>query len=469
MGSLFASLDIGRKSLQAHQLALQVTSNNMANINTPGYSRQQAVFETDFSVQTAAGLIGSGVTVKNIVSARDRFIELRVADQTQHASEQEALFNTLDQIQRILPSGTGGLQDGISRFFNSFSTLANNPESSALRNAVLSAAQNLATAFNGTARQLEETKSSVNRSIEDAVNKVNVLAGNVATLNQEIIVAEGGGTEASGLRDQRQEYIKELSSLVDVHYYEAQDGAFYVSVAGGHSLVSGNTTQPLSAVPVGIQGNFEVHSGVNNITNLISGGEVAGFIELRDRKIPAYLDDLDTLANTIISQVNAQHGLGTDLLGNAGVNFFNPTPAPSAPLVLPAGAAGNFSVNASLVADPRLVAAGQSGEAGDNANALALAGLAAAKTLNGGVETFAEGFASLQFRVGTDTQGAKRTFDAQSAVLTQLQNQRDSVSGVSLDEEALDLVRFQRAYQAATKFISTIDQLTGDIIAAIGR
>lgn len=468
MGSLFASLDIGRKSLQAHQLALQVTSNNMSNINTPGYSRQHAVFQTDFSVQTAAGLIGSGVTVKNIESARDQFIELRVVEETQHASEQEAMFNALDQIQRMLPSGTGGLQEGISRFFNSFSTLANNPESSALRNAVLSAAQNLATSFNGAARQLDEIQSSVNRSIEDAVNKVNILAGNVAMLNQEIIVAEGGGSEAGGLRDQRQEYVKELSALVDVHYYEADDGAFYVSVAAGHSLVSGNTSQPLSAVPVGIEGHFEVRSGANNITSLISGGEIAGFVEIRDQKIPTYLGDLDTLADTIINQVNTQHGLGTDLLGNAGVDFFNPTPAPAPPPVLPAGAARNFSVNAALVADARLVAAGQSGEAGDNANALALAGLATAKTLNGGTESFSEAFASLQFRVGTDTQGAKRTLDAQSAVLTQLQNQRDSVSGVSLDEEALDLVRFQRAYQAATKFISTVDQLTGDLIAAFG-
>ena len=106
------------------------------------------------------------------------------------------MFNTLDQIQRILPSGSGGVQDGISQFFNSFSTLANNPESSALRNAVLSAAQNLATSFNGAARQLEETQSSVNRSIEDAVNKVNILAGNVATLKE--ITSPGQGTEPAG-------------------------------------------------------------------------------------------------------------------------------------------------------------------------------------------------------------------------------------------------------------------------------
>jgi len=468
MGTLFASLDIGRKSLQAHQLALQVTSNNMSNINTPGYSRQHAVFQTDFSVQTAAGLVGSGVTVNSIESARDRFIELRVVQETQHTNEQQAIFNALDQIQRILPPGTGGIQEGVSRFFNSFSALANEPESSALRNSVLSAAQNVATSFNGAARQLDELQSSVNRSIEDAVNKVNVLARNVASLNQEIIVAEGGGSVASSLRDQRQEYVNELSELLDVSYYEADDGAYYVSVAAGHSLVSGNAPQALSAVPGGIHGHFEVRSGANNLTALISGGEISGFVQIRDQKIPDYLEDLDTLANAIINQVNTQHSLGTDLLGNAGINFFNPTPAPAPPQVLPAGAARNFSVNVGL-ADARLIAAGQSGEAGDNANALALSGLATTKTLNNGRETFAEAFASLQFKVGTDTQNAKRTLDAQSVVLTQLQNQRDSVSGVSLDEEALDLVRFQRAYQAATKFISTVDQLTGDLIAAFGR
>lgn len=468
MGSLLASLDIGRKSLQAHQLALQVTSNNMSNINTPGYSRQRVVFQPDFSVQTAAGPVGTGVTVKNIESARDQFIELRLVEETHHASEQEAMYNTLDQIQRMLPSGPGGLQEGISNFFNSFATLANNPESLALRNSVLSAAQNMTAVFNGTARQLEEIQASVNRSIQDAINKANTLAGNIAVLNQEIIVAEGGGSVASGLRDQRQEYVRELSKLLDVRYYEAEDGAFYVSVAAGHSLVSGNATQPLSAVPVGIEGHFEVRAGSNDITDLVSGGQIAGLIEVRDRKIPDYLDRLDTLANAIVTQVNAQHLLGTDLQGNAGINFFNPTPPPPAPQVLPKGAARNFSVNAALVSDASLLAAGQSGEAGDNSNALALAGLSAVKILSGGTETFAEGFASLQFRAGTDTQGARRTLEAQSAVLTQLQNQRDSISGVSLDEEALDLVRFQRAYQASTKFISTVDQLTADLIAAFG-
>lgn len=468
MGSLFASLDIGKKSLQAHQLALQVTSNNMANINTPGYSRLHTVFETDFPVETGAGPIGTGVRVRQIESARDQFIELRLVQEVQNRAEQEAVFSALDQVQEVLSASAQGMQSDISRFFNSFSTLANDPESSGLRNAVLAAGQNLAASFNSAARQLDDVQSSVNRSIDDAVNRVNTLASNVATLNQQILVAEGVGSEASGLRDQRQEYLKEISELVDVQYYESTDGSFYVSVAGGHSLVSGNTVQPLSAVPVGIQGFFEVRSGSNNITNIVSGGSIAGFVQIRDRKIPDYQNDLDTLADTIINQVNTQHVLGTDVQGNAGVNFFTPTPPPPLPQMLPTGAARNFAVNPVVAADGLLIAAGQSGEAGDNANVLDLAALADLKILNANTETFAEGFASLQFKVGTAAQSSERMLEAQNAVLVQLQNQRDSISGVSLDEEALDLMRYQRAYQAATKFISTIDELTGELIATFG-
>ncbi len=468
MGTLFGTLDIGRKALQAQQLALQVTGNNISNVNTPGFSRLHPIFEADLPVDTGAGPIGTGVRVSQIESARDQFVELRLVQETQKRSAEEANFDSLNRLQQILSAGSGSLQSEISGFFNSFATLANEPESSGLRDAVLASAQNLASSFNSLASQFDEARASVNRSITSAVSQVNTLSGNIATLNQEILVAEGTGLEASGLRDKRQEYVKELSGLVDVQYYESTDGQFYVSIAGGHNLVSGNESHPLSAVPVGIQGLVEVRSGANNITGLISGGAIAGFLEIRDQKIPDYQNDLDTLADAIVSQVNTQHLLGTDLQGNAGVSFFVPTPVPTPPQTLPAGAARSFTVNPALVANRLLVAAGQSGEVGDNANALRLAALADSKTLNNNTATFAESFAALQFKVGTATQNSGRTLEAQNAVLVQLQNQRDAISGVSLDEEALDLIRFQRAYQAATKFISTIDQLTGEVIAAFG-
>ena len=469
MSTLFGNLEIGRKALLAHQLALQVTSNNMSNVNTPGYSRQKTVLEEDHPNQTAAGPVGTGVVVKNIDAIRDQFIDLRLAQGTQSAGKQQALFNTLSRIQSVVPPGPDGLQEGISRLFNSFATLANNPESAALRGSVVSAAQNLTSLFNSTAQQFDEIQASVNSSIGDAVGQVNTLASSIAILNQQIMEAEGGGHTANNLRDQRQEYIRQMSEFLDVNYYESSDGTFNVSVAGGHPLVTANTAYALSAVQTAPQGFFQVKAGSNDITNLIAGGKVAGWIQQRDQGIPDYQNDLDTLANTIISQVNTQHAPGTDLLGNnPGVNFFNPSPAPTPPQTLPKGAALAFSVNAALVADNRLIAASVSGEPGDNANALSLAALANAKTLSGGTETFAEGYAALQFKVGTHAQSSQRASDVQNSVLTQLQNERDSVSGVSLDEEAIDLVRFQRAYQAATKFISTIDQLTGELIATFG-
>ena len=484
MGTLFGNLEIGKKSLLADQLALQVTGNNMANINTPGYSRQRAVLQTAIPVSTAAGLVGSGVDVKTIESVRDPFVELRLAKGTQNSSKQEAIFRTLDQVQTVFPAGDKGLQEGISRFFDSFATLANNPESDALRHTLTSAADSLASTFRSSAQQLIDIQQNVNSSIKDAVTKINTLASNIATLNKEIVSAEASGNEASSLRDQRSLYINQLSELADVQYYQSTDNTFYVSVTRGLNLVAGTSTTPLSASPAGISGFYQIKSGLNDITSKIKGGQLAGLVELRDVRIPTYQSDLDTLADTIINQVNAQHKLGIDLLGNAGADFFNPTPAPAPPASLPSGAALNFSVNPSILADVRTIAAsqtdplpttpaptpnpGHSGAPGDNANALALANLINLRPLGNGTQTFSQNYASLQFKVGTDTQSSKRTLDAQGAVLTQLKNQRDSISGVSLDEEAVDLVRFQRAFQASAKFISTIDQLTGEIIQAFG-
>ena len=217
---------------------------------------------------------------------------------------------------------------------------------------------------------------------------------------------------------------------------------------------------PLTTSAIPPSGLVQLKSGPNDITSLIQGGKLAGLLRVRDQLIPAYQNDLDTLAEGIITQVNTVHSAGTDLQvppSSPGLNFLNPVTGVS-------GAAQVFSVNPAIAADLKNIAAGRSGSPGDNANALTMANLANQKVLSGGTETFAESFASLQFKVGTDTQSAKRSLDTQSALLKQLKNQRDSVSAVSLDEEAIDLIRFQRAYQASAKFISTIDQLTADLI-----
>jgi flagellar hook-associated protein 1 FlgK len=209
---------------------------------------------------------------------------------------------------------------------------------------------------------------------------------------------------------------------------------------------------------------LSISDGLNDITNSIRGGNLGGLLEVRDRLVPAYQQQLDELAQQVITQVNAVHSAGTDLQSPAtspALDLFNPA-------ATVAGAAANFAVNSVVAADVRYIAAGQSGGPGDNANARALADLASQHFLAGGTQTFAEGFAAIQFTIGTDEQGATQQSEIGQAMLHQLENSRDAYSGVSLDEEATDLIRFQRAYQAAARYVSVIDQLTEDLIRTLG-
>lgn len=464
MGTFYGGFEIGRKSLQAQQVAMQVTGNNIANINTAGYTRQRAVMSTACPTNTSAGMVGTGVDVTDIETVRDRFLEMRVSQGLQKSSKEDGLYSTLEQVQALFNLGEKGLQEGIGRFFNSFSTLAMNPESTSLRNSVVSAAQNLSSLMQSSSQQLEDIRVNVNSSVVDTVNQINSLGENIAELSANILSAENLGNQASSLRDQRNELLNKLSELIDINYYEAEDGTFSVSVASGYTFVTGSFVNSLTAEATPPDGMVNIMSGANNITDRISGGKLAGLIEARDTTIPTYQTDLDTLAYGIIDQVNTVHALGTDLYDpptSPTVDFFTPVAAVD-------GAAAAFTINPTIVNDIKYIAAGRSGAPGDNANALAIAELANEKLMDGNTETFAEAFSSLQFRIGTDVQSTKSRLDTQSVLLTQVQNQRDATSAVSLDDEAIDLMKFQRAYQASAKYVNTIDSLLGDLIAKIG-
>jgi len=209
---------------------------------------------------------------------------------------------------------------------------------------------------------------------------------------------------------------------------------------------------------------FSIKAGSYDITASLQSGKLGGLLYVRDTLIPSYQNQLDTLAENVITRVNATQTAGTDLQSpstSPTLNLFNP-------VATTAGAAAAFSVNATVAADPRDIAAGKSGNPGDNANALDLAALQFQKFLAAGTETFSEAMGSIQFKVGADSQSAKDQLGTNQAILTQLENSRDSVSGVSLDDESIDLLRFQRAYQAAAKYISVIDGLTGELIDKLG-
>ncbi len=477
MGTLFGSLEVGRNSLLAQQLGLDVTGNNIANVNTPGYSRQSVEMETSPPIITSIGEIGTGVDVRTVSSVRDRFIELRVTQGTQDQSREQALSDVLQEVQSVFNANDASLQQNISQFYNSFSTLATDPQSVSFRNSVITQATNLASSFQSSAQQLVDIRQNLNQQVSSVVDQVNSLASSISSLNLSIVSAEAGGASANGLRDQRGELINKLSKLVDVSYYEAQDGTVSISAAGGQSLVTAGFVQPLRAVSTPPDGMVHVMSGLTDITNRVESGKLAGLVEARDQLIPAYQTDLDNLATDIITSVNTQHHLGIDLYGNTGQDFFNPAAGGTS-------AALTFSLNPAIAADGQKIAAsqtdplptspaptpnpGHSGAPGDNSNALALANLASQKLASGGSLTYSQAYAALQFKVGTDTQGALQSVDTQTALLNQVKNLRDSVSGVSLDEEAINLIRFQKAYQASARFISVIDQVTSDMISILG-
>jgi len=463
MQGLTGILDIGKQALLTQQLALQVTSNNISNVNTPGYSRQRGALEERYPAQSEAGPVGTGVQMKTVEAARDQFLEARLSTVMQTTGKQDTVTGYLNQVQSVFGLSQDGVGDALSKFFNAFSGLANDPTSSSLRYNVVTAGQNLAGMFNDAARQLSDIQQNADTAVVDTVNQINNLTARIAALNGQITNAEATGFHSNDLRDQRGEAVKELSSLVDVHYYESSDGTFSVST-GAETLVTANFHEDLSLTRTGPLGFNQVLANGRDITSTIQRGRLGGLLQVRDNQIPGYQSDLDTLAESVIREVNTVHQAGKDLQSPpsaTSLNFF-------APVAGVPGAAKAFAVNAAVAADPRYIAAGQTGAPADNTNALALADLGNQKLMASGTQSFTDAITAMQARIGTDARSSQMETDTNNAIKTQLENSRDQISGVSLDEEAIDLMRFQKAYQAAAKLINVVNGLMDDVLNIAG-
>jgi len=461
MGGLFYSLHIGLSSLRAQQLGIATAGNNVANVNTPGYSRQRVGMRELTGLQLTEGNLGGGVRVAEIGAARDRFIEGRLVLENQRLGQQETLNQHLRQVEAVFAeTGGAGVRDTLSRFFNSFSDLANNPTNTALRQQVLSAGNNLANSVRTVHSQLSATQTQANQDIRGTVDRVNALTEQVAALNVRVANAEAIGQDAAGFRDQRQVLLGELGQLVNINYLE--DEVHMVSVhIGGRSIVEKNKSTALTAAAVGGP-NYAVSLNGVDIRSEITSGRLNGLFQVRDTYVPGYLQSLEAFASTLIAQVNAVHAGGTDLTGAGGGNFFTPTPA---------GASAAQTLSVAVTATDRIAAAaaGQPARSGDNTNARALAALATTRQAGLGSATFSDYYGSLVARVGGHAREAADGLRTQRQVVRQVQNQRDSVSGVSLDEEMASLIQFQKAYEASARYVSIVNSLTEETMRLLGR
>ncbi len=452
--------------MQAEMTGVNVAGQNLANVSTTGYTRQTVDIETSPSISTEFGSQGTGADVVAIQQAVNTLLNGQIQTQ-QSASgywtaQQSALQSAETSLDEFL-NGTAatsttsgnsttdtGLSGQLTGLFNAFQAVATSPTSIPARQALVSQAQTLATTFNQIDSQLDATKTSLNTSLTDGVSSANTLISGIAQLNGQIASAESGGGTPNDLLDEREQDLENLSNLTNIQTSTGTNGAVDVSI-GGQSLVSGNkvldTLQTYDASSDG-SGQLLIQTATGGVNLTLTGGSMQGTIDARDGELATMQNSINTLASTLINQVNTISSAGYSLTGSTGANFFNGTDA------------SNITVNSALVNNPSLIqASGSATASGDNSIALQLADLATATQAGLNNETFGDSYDVTVAGLGDALQTANNQVSNQSAVTNMLATQRSSTSGVNIDEEMTNLMSFQRAYEASAELVTTVNQM----------
>ena len=452
MSSLFGIMSIATGALEAEQGAMDTTANNVANANTPGYSRLRPVLVESDPVVIGSIAYGTGVTLEKIQSLRDPILQLRIAEETQQQGQLNAFISQMQQAQVQFTTSTSDIGTEISNFFSSLAQLSANPTSIPVRQGVLTAAGNLATAFNTVANSLEQQQSSINQNVVQDVQQVNTLTSQIATLNTQISQMQGVNEDASALVDQRDVLIGQLSNLIDVSEIQSDNG-ITLTTSNGTALVAGGQSFALSTQTNTTDGQQDIYSQGTDITSKLTSGELTGLIQIRDQSIPGLLSNLDTLASGLANALNAANKQGFDLNGKAGGNLF------TSPSASGQGYAANMAV---AITDPSLIAASSDGSQGSNGNVANLSGVENQNVAGG--QTPTDYYSGIVSAVGNDISDSSAELSATQSILTQLQDQRNSISAVSLNEEASNMVQYQNAYEAAAHVVTTINDMLYTVI-----
>jgi flagellar hook-associated protein 1 len=445
MGGLNSALLNAISGLSASQGALDATSNNIANVNTPGYTREEALLSENPETQTGDEISGGGVQLLGLQSIRDELLNLQINQQTSLQGAANTESSSLDQVQTLFnPTGTD-IASALSDFSSSMVELSGNSTSTSAQQAVLSAGQELATAFHTTASGLTSAQTAATQQVPDTVSQINSLTAQIAQLNGQLAqvpaVDDGGTTQ-----DQLDQAVQQLAGLTNISVTQTNNGET-ITTGSGTPLVEGNQSYNLQGAP-GANGQAVVEdSNGNNITSSITGGTLGGSLAIANQTIPGILTQLNTLASQFATAFNTAQSEGTDSNGNAGAAFFTGTTNLNS-------AAADISM---ALTSPSQIAISSDGSAGGSGN---VANLSAALTNDLPSGQSASGaFASILFNVGTAASNASTQSTAIGDNLTQLTDQQGSVSAVNIDEETTNLLRFQTAYEAASRVVSTVQVL----------
>lgn len=492
MPGLTSGLYVGLSGLQAHQGALNVIGHNIANVNTPGYSRQRVDLGTQDTQFFGGFGYGPGVSINTIGGVRDRLLELQMYSEQARQSGAQGRFEGIQAVAAPLADeGDTGLSAQLQKFLQGFQDLSVRPEDLSLRQNLVGRAQTFISTMQTRYRQLDDERTRSDSAIASDVQEINNLTDQIAKLNARIASEPSPGSDSDG-RDQRKVLTDNLSKLIGIHVFEGTHGEYEITLdSGAATLVSDNVHYNLQVTRDPAYSNFYrvdsvMGSTIVDVTRKITDGEVGAKLDLRDNILAGYEKQLDELAAGVAGQVNLLHRTGYDRSGTVtGTDFFqggaangaNGLPAAITAATNYKGMVSALSVNAAISASPNLIAAaGVANAPGDNAIARAISALqSAGNTVDtnadgvGDTGPFSQFIGQLVNQVGTQGQGYQVSADNQQNLVMALQNQRDRVSGVDLDEEATSMINFQRGYQASARFISVINQLTDQLVNQFGK
>jgi flagellar hook-associated protein 1 FlgK len=469
VSSTFFGLEIAYSALRAQRQVMETAGHNIANVSTPGFTRQRVDLAAgrpfpipSTNSTTGCFQLGSGVEAVRVTRIADLFVDSQLRTQSGKLAEKQDWQRSISQVEAVFQEpGEQGLGAVMAQFWNSWEQLTLNPESLVSRRSLVYQAQDLAETFNRMAGQLDAIQGNLDAEVVESASVINRLAQSIAELNQQISRAVSQDFTPNDLYDSRDRLVSELQEMVDLRLQNESDGQVSVYI-GNRVLVQGSIANGVEAVVEPATGFNALRWAADGADVQVSSGKLAALHEMRDGYIPALEADMDDLASTMITSVNAFHAAGFDLngdpvAGTAFENFFDGT------------SMATIAVSSSLVSDPAGIAAALSPNPGDAENARRIAGLATAKTM-GGTYTFEDYYRSVVARTGIDVRAADNDVENAAILTEQITAWRESISGVSLDEEMVRLQEAQRAFEAAARVMNAMDDALEIIInLGLGR
>lgn len=464
-------MDVGRRSLANSQTALQTTAHNVANRSTEGYSRQRVDIVTNEPIGEGNLRIGMGARAGTVTRTNNEYLEKQIEREGNQLGFFSARSEMLGRVEEVYNEQTNeGLNHSIGNFFNSFRELSNNPESLATRTQVKESAMHMARDFQHVNKQLADIQADADFRIATKVEEINQLCEEIANLNQKVQSVELSGVSANDERDRRDLLVKQLSEKVNIRYGESKDGQLTITAGRTAVLVSGYSHQKLEARGTPgrdgkAEGNFEVfykstdHSTPVNVTKQFTGGEIGGLLQVRDEVINEFSHGMDRVAYSLALDANLAHAQGYDRYGKTGNLLFEMQDGV-------AGAASKISVSKDVMEDvSKIAAAGQSGAPGDNRIANVLSSLQYQRAMGDGTATYDDFYNSLVGKIGIEAQRSNSAHQSQGDIVKNLKNIRESMSGVSLDEETTKMIEFQKTFDASARLIRTADEMMDTVLA----